>query len=130
MAARGLVLNFLFVAAFEHARGRSIEIAPDLMAKLLEQIRARPDCEATCRRKIGQQIAMTKSAKEVGDVDPSTAVKAELEKFHYALKKVSGTAAQLSLVTRRLLFNDLEHEFFSDERERLTEEVDTTLSLI
>jgi hypothetical protein len=100
------------------------------MAKLLEQIRARPDCEATCRRETGKMIATIKSTQEVGDVDPSTATKAELEKFRYALKKVSGAASQLSPVTRGLLFNDLEHEFFSDELESLITNVDTTLSLI
>jgi hypothetical protein len=125
--ARRAILAFSIDAALKHSKLRPIEVAPDLIEKLLELIRPRPDSEAACREKVRKHIATIKSMREVVDADPSTAIKGELEKLRYALKKLSGVASQLSPVARRLMFNDLEYEFFSGELDRLIEKTDSTI---
>jgi hypothetical protein len=124
---RRAILAFSIDAALKHSKLRPIEVAPDLIEKLLELIRPRPDSEAACREKVRKHIATIKSMREVVDADPSTAIKGELEKLRYALKKLSGVASQLSPVARRLMFNDLEYEFFSGELDRLIEKTDSTI---
>ena len=131
MATAGrAILAFGIEAAAKHRRGRSIEVSTGRIAELLEQIRPRPECAAACREKVVKHVASIKSMREVFDVVPSTAIKTELEKLIYASKKVRGVALQLSPVTRRLMFGDLEYEFLSEELNEFIERAETTYSLI
>jgi hypothetical protein len=124
------IKTFGIVAALKHNKGRTTEVAPPLIAELLDQIRPRPDCEAACREKLLKYVTTIKNIKEVFDKTPSTTIKTQLEKFRSALKKVSGATLQLSPIARRLLFNELEYESLCEELGRLIEDAEITCSLI
>jgi hypothetical protein len=103
---------------------RSISVSPDLIAKLLEQIRPRPDCEAACREHARKDIGAIRSLWQFADSASSTAVKMELERFQCALQKVRGMASGLSPVARWLIFGgekDEKYEFFVEELDQLIE---------